>query len=160
MIDIFCKELSAIFIAVTHGLSESLYVLANEPSLGLFRLQEHVHRSVPELVERKVCLYSKYARTITHTQKAPTFKHHASSVQKSNPAQSCRNTIHTMHSISFKKRHCLEWIQPPEADTPASPHRVTCAERAAGRLAKDRGRGARCRVCQRCRAENARHPAY
>eukprot|EP00048_Salpingoeca_helianthica_P012082 m.174543 g.174543 ORF g.174543 m.174543 type:complete len:279 (+) comp15322_c1_seq5:3322-4158(+) len=38
---------------VTQGFSESLYVLANEPSLGLYRLQEHIHKSVPELVEKK-----------------------------------------------------------------------------------------------------------
>ncbi len=40
--------------SVSIGISESLHILANEPSLGLYRLQEHVHRSVPEIVEKKV----------------------------------------------------------------------------------------------------------
>jgi hypothetical protein len=39
---------------VTTGLAETLHVLANEPSLGLYRLEEHVQRSVPQLVAAKV----------------------------------------------------------------------------------------------------------
>ncbi|NXX71837.1 BORC8 protein, partial [Spizella passerina] len=39
--------------AVTDKFTESLYVLANEPSVALFRLQEHVRRSLPELAQHK-----------------------------------------------------------------------------------------------------------
>ena len=45
--------LCAVGPAVTDGISSSLHVLANEPSLGLYRMQEHVSRAVPELVETK-----------------------------------------------------------------------------------------------------------
>ncbi|XP_062507729.1 BLOC-1-related complex subunit 8 homolog [Corticium candelabrum] len=38
---------------VTDKLSECLHLAANEPSLGLYRLQEHVRRAVPDSVERK-----------------------------------------------------------------------------------------------------------
>ncbi|ETE61791.1 Protein MEF2BNB [Ophiophagus hannah] len=38
---------------VTDKFTESMYVLANEPSVALYRLQEHVRRSLPELAEHK-----------------------------------------------------------------------------------------------------------
>eukprot|EP00062_Callorhinchus_milii_P013604 gi/632961874/ref/XP_007897001.1/ PREDICTED: protein MEF2BNB isoform X2 [Callorhinchus milii] len=38
---------------VTDRFMESLYFLANEPSVALYRLQEHVRRSLPELVQHK-----------------------------------------------------------------------------------------------------------
>ncbi|KAI3368902.1 hypothetical protein L3Q82_025883 [Scortum barcoo] len=44
---------------VSDKFTESMYVLANEPSVALYRLQEHVRRSLPELVQHKY-LYSRY----------------------------------------------------------------------------------------------------
>lgn len=41
-------------VPVTDKFTESMYVLANEPSVALYRLQEHVRRSLPELVQHKV----------------------------------------------------------------------------------------------------------
>uniref|UniRef100_A0A3B3C6L2 BLOC-1 related complex subunit 8 n=1 Tax=Oryzias melastigma TaxID=30732 RepID=A0A3B3C6L2_ORYME len=38
---------------VSDKFTESMYVLANEPSVALYRLQEHVRRSLPELVQHK-----------------------------------------------------------------------------------------------------------
>ncbi|XP_005999488.1 BLOC-1-related complex subunit 8 isoform X2 [Latimeria chalumnae] len=43
---------------VTDKFTESMYVLANEPSLALYRLQEHVRRSLPELVQHKTDMQS------------------------------------------------------------------------------------------------------
>lgn len=43
-------------VAVTDKFTESMYVLANEPSVALYRLQEHVRRSLPELAQHKVSL--------------------------------------------------------------------------------------------------------
>eukprot|EP00117_Sycon_ciliatum_P036499 scpid105337/ scgid3127/ Protein MEF2BNB homolog len=40
-------------VKVTDRFSESLVLLGNEPSLGLYRLQEHVRRSMPVLVDKK-----------------------------------------------------------------------------------------------------------
>ncbi len=34
-------------------MSESVHILANEPSMALFRLEEHVARTVPELAEQR-----------------------------------------------------------------------------------------------------------
>uniref|UniRef100_A0A8C9LFG7 BLOC-1 related complex subunit 8 n=1 Tax=Pavo cristatus TaxID=9049 RepID=A0A8C9LFG7_PAVCR len=38
---------------ITDKFTESMYVLANEPSVALYRLQEHVRRSLPELAQHK-----------------------------------------------------------------------------------------------------------
>ena len=39
--------------SITSQVSESIKLGANEPSLGFFRIQEHVHRTMPQLVKRK-----------------------------------------------------------------------------------------------------------
>ena len=38
---------------VVSRINESIHMVASEPSLGLFRIQEHVYRTLPQLVERK-----------------------------------------------------------------------------------------------------------
>ena len=38
--------------------SENLQIVANEPSLAFFRIQEHVRKTLPQLSERKVHIYS------------------------------------------------------------------------------------------------------
>ncbi|XP_059846932.1 BLOC-1-related complex subunit 8 isoform X2 [Hemitrygon akajei] len=43
---------------VTDKFTESMYFLANEPSVALYRLQEHVRRSLPELVQHKTDMQS------------------------------------------------------------------------------------------------------
>ena len=35
---------------------DALYMAANEPSIGLFRIYEHVERAVPAFSSRKVCV--------------------------------------------------------------------------------------------------------
>ena len=34
--------------------SENLHIVANEPSLAFFRIQEHVRKSLPQLIGKKV----------------------------------------------------------------------------------------------------------
>ncbi|XP_032656292.1 BLOC-1-related complex subunit 8-like isoform X3 [Chelonoidis abingdonii] len=43
---------------VTDKFTESMYILANEPSVALYRLQEHVRRSLPELAQHKADMQS------------------------------------------------------------------------------------------------------
>lgn len=38
---------------VTNGLNECIFLAANEPSLGLYRLQEHIQGEVPKVVESR-----------------------------------------------------------------------------------------------------------
>ena len=41
---------------VTTGFNEAVYLAANEPSIGLYRLQEHVTVTVPRLVEDRLSI--------------------------------------------------------------------------------------------------------
>ena len=40
--------------SVTEKFLENIHTMLNEPSVGLYRVQEHVRRSLPQLVEKKV----------------------------------------------------------------------------------------------------------
>lgn len=39
---------------VTEKFLENIHTMLNEPSVGLYRVQEHVRRSLPQLVDKKV----------------------------------------------------------------------------------------------------------
>lgn len=49
-------ELSTRMYRVSSAFNEALYSAANEPSLGMYRIQEHVAVAVPRLVEQKQSL--------------------------------------------------------------------------------------------------------
>jgi len=42
--------------SVTERFLENIHTMLNEPSVGLYRVQEHVRRSLPQLVDKKVSL--------------------------------------------------------------------------------------------------------
>ena len=46
-------DLSTRMFRVTSNFNEALYVTANEPSLGMYRIQEHIAMKVPKIVEQK-----------------------------------------------------------------------------------------------------------
>ena len=46
-------DVATLTYRATSGLNECLYLAANEPSLGLYRIQEHVQSSVPRVVEQR-----------------------------------------------------------------------------------------------------------
>lgn len=45
---------------VTERFSESVHLVASEPSVAMFRISEHVRRNVPQLVERKNSILDVY----------------------------------------------------------------------------------------------------
>lgn len=47
-LSLFCSNIG------TGILSENLHFVANEPSLAFYRLQEHVRKSVPPMIEKRV----------------------------------------------------------------------------------------------------------
>jgi hypothetical protein len=40
--------------AATERISENMHIVANEPSLAFYRLQEHVRKALPPMVEKRV----------------------------------------------------------------------------------------------------------
>ena len=42
------------FIVATERISENMHIVANEPSLAFYRLQEHVRKALPPMVEKRV----------------------------------------------------------------------------------------------------------
>lgn len=47
------KDLEFKSRSFTEGLSENLHILSNDPSLALYRIQEHVRKSLPQLAQRR-----------------------------------------------------------------------------------------------------------
>lgn len=43
-----------IFFAATERISENMHIVANEPSLAFYRLQEHVRKALNPMVDRRV----------------------------------------------------------------------------------------------------------
>lgn len=52
MIDV--ANIIYIYIAATERISENMHIVANEPSLAFYRLQEHVRKALPPMVEKRV----------------------------------------------------------------------------------------------------------
>lgn len=42
------------FIVATERISENMHIVANEPSLAFYRLQEHVRKALNPMVDRRV----------------------------------------------------------------------------------------------------------
>lgn len=47
------KWLLIVFFPATEKISENMHILANEPSLAYYRIQEHVRKTIPLIVERR-----------------------------------------------------------------------------------------------------------
>jgi len=41
-------------LTATERISENMHIVANEPSLAFYRLQEHVRKALPPMVEKRV----------------------------------------------------------------------------------------------------------
>ena len=53
IVESFQADLPTRIFRVTNGFNESVYLAANEPSLGMYRLQEHIQTNVPKVVSQK-----------------------------------------------------------------------------------------------------------
>ena len=56
IVESFQADVSTRIFRVTNGFNEAVYLSANEPSLGMYRLQEHVQIVVPKVVSQKQTL--------------------------------------------------------------------------------------------------------
>lgn len=56
------------FVEITEGLAEMIKYLANEPSVGLFYVQQHTQNAVPNLINLKNNVVEKSHETALHTE--------------------------------------------------------------------------------------------
>lgn len=84
---------------VSDKFTESMYVLANEPSVALYRLQEHVRRSLPELVQHKVFTLCHVGRDETNVENNLDIKGEINLYKYDN----LRRSI----PITFNKKMCI-----------------------------------------------------
>ncbi|PQQ01794.1 uncharacterized protein Pyn_26821 [Prunus yedoensis var. nudiflora] len=56
------------FVEITEGLAEMIKYVANEPSVGLFYIQQHTQNAVPNLVSLRNTVVDKSRETTLHTE--------------------------------------------------------------------------------------------
>ncbi|KAK6933421.1 BLOC-1-related complex subunit 8 [Dillenia turbinata] len=56
------------FVEITESLAEMIKYVANEPSVGLFYVQQHTQNAVPNLVSLKKSVAEKSRETVLHTE--------------------------------------------------------------------------------------------
>ncbi|WCJ19277.1 hypothetical protein M5689_001573 [Euphorbia peplus] len=56
------------FVEITEDLSEMIKYVANEPSVGLFYVQQHTQHAVPNVINLKNNIAEKTRETVLHTQ--------------------------------------------------------------------------------------------
>ena len=66
VVESFRTDLPTRIFRVTNGFNEAIYLAANEPSLGMYRLQEHIQTNVPKLVMQKQALQGVSGFIIGH----------------------------------------------------------------------------------------------
>ena len=57
LVESFQADLPTRVFRVTNAFNEAVYLSANEPSLGMYRLQEHIQANVPKVVLQKQTLH-------------------------------------------------------------------------------------------------------
>ena len=60
-------------------ISENMYIMGNEPSLACFRIQEHCHKSVPQLIDKMVIYSNRCSNCLIRL--LPVERHEKSSGQ-------------------------------------------------------------------------------
>ncbi|CAF0857930.1 unnamed protein product [Brachionus calyciflorus] len=89
---------------LVNNLNDSLYENSNEPSLGLFRVQEHVRKTVPSLSKKKTEIDS-----FTQTVKGSSFdlEYSIEAVNKLKDADPVLESIHNLLNETLKSANNL-----------------------------------------------------
>lgn len=99
----FSTIVPVFFCAVTDKFTESMYVLANEPSVALYRLQEHVRRSLPELVQHKVNALLLSAQQSCRA----TIHRHLRSAKIMSIIRTCTRQVNNEPDVKLDRKYCL-----------------------------------------------------
>ncbi|ERN13363.1 uncharacterized protein LOC18441605 [Amborella trichopoda] len=73
------------FMEVNESIAEMIKQLANEPSIGLFFVQQHTHNAVPFMINIKDKVVEKTRETILHTEDLEDSVRHVSSMKQCGP---------------------------------------------------------------------------
>ncbi|XP_052278293.1 BLOC-1-related complex subunit 8-like isoform X2 [Dreissena polymorpha] len=107
---------------VTERISESMNIIANEPSLAFFRIQEHVRKCLPQLAETKhevqdiqqqvqgACFDAEYAANAVESM-------HKSGAHFSQISELLRNSVFFKQQIDFEQaRSTCEAVGKPASE--------------------------------------------
>lgn len=105
--------------------SENLHIIANEPSLAFYRIEEHVRKSLPQLVDQKhtvsslqqkvqgACFDAEYAKNAVNAMQS-------SSVHFQNIQDLLKNAMFMKQQIEYEENRKLttENLESPESQAP------------------------------------------
>ncbi|CAD6235414.1 GSCOCG00007887001-RA-CDS [Cotesia congregata] len=87
----------------TERISENMHIVANEPSLAFYRLQEHVRKALPPMVEKRVEVLALQRQLQGRCYDVE----YAADKNFSNTIEYLKNAIHLKQQLKFEeqKRH-------------------------------------------------------
>ncbi|GAB1605217.1 keratin, type I cytoskeletal 9-like isoform X1 [Argonauta hians] len=107
---------------VSERFSENLHIITNEPSLAFFRIQEHVRKSLPQLVEQKhevqeihqnvqgACFDTDYAKNAVNAMQK-------SNIHFQNIQDLLKNAMFMKQQIEYEESRKSEKDQLPHSNT-------------------------------------------
>ncbi|XP_034939239.1 BLOC-1-related complex subunit 8 homolog [Chelonus insularis] len=103
------QELETKVKKATERISENMHIVANEPSLAFYRLQEHVRKALPPMVEKRVEVIALQRQLQGHCYDAEYAVSAIKTMQRaeknfSNTLEYLKNAIHYRQQLKFEEQ--------------------------------------------------------